>query len=63
VARVSGRPLTVEPAPRRPGDAVEVVAAAERIRHELGWRPRHDDLEQIVRDALRFERQLRAATP
>jgi UDP-glucose 4-epimerase len=58
VARVSGRPLTIEPAPRRPGDAAEVVAAASRIRDELGWQPRHVDLEQIVRDALRFEAQL-----
>ena len=58
VARVSGRRLTITPAARRPGDAVEVVAAAERIRHELGWQPRYDDLEQIVRDALRFEQQL-----
>jgi UDP-glucose 4-epimerase len=24
----------------------------------LGWQPRYDDLEQIVRDALRFERGL-----
>ncbi len=58
VTRVSGRPLTVEPAPRRTGDAAEVVAGASRIRDELGWQPRHVDLEQIVRDALRFEAQL-----
>jgi UDP-glucose 4-epimerase len=55
VMRVSGRPLTIEPSARRPGDSVEVVAAAGRIRRELGWQPRYDDLEQIVRDALRFE--------
>jgi UDP-glucose 4-epimerase len=58
VSRVSGRRLTITPARRRAGDAVEVVAAAERIRQELGWQPRYDDLEQIVRDALRFERLL-----
>ena len=63
VARVSGRRLTITPASRRPGDAVEVVAAAERIRHELGWQPRYDDLEQIGRDALRFEQQLLDAPP
>lgn len=58
VGRVSGRPLAVERAPRRPGDAVEVVAATERIRHELGWQPRYDDLEEIVRHALAFERRM-----
>jgi UDP-glucose 4-epimerase len=62
VARVSGRTLTVERAPRRPGDPVEVIAAAQRIRDLLGWQPRHDDLEQIVGDALRFERRL-SGTP
>lgn len=58
VSRVSGRPLVVERAPRRAGDAVEVVAATARIRDELGWHPRHDDLDEIVRHALAFERRL-----
>jgi len=59
VARISGQALPIRPAGRRPGDAAEVVACAERIRAELGWRPRHDDLEQIVRDALALEHRLR----
>jgi UDP-glucose 4-epimerase len=58
VAAVYGAELAVEQAPRRPGDAVEVVAATGRIRRELGWQPRYDDLKRIVRDALAFERTL-----
>lgn len=58
VGRVSGRTLAVERAPRRPGDAIKVVAATDRIRRELGWRPRYDDLEKIVRHTLAFERRL-----
>ena len=58
VAAVHGRELAVERLPRRAGDAVEVVAATGRIRRELDWRPRYDDLERIVRDALAFERTL-----
>ena len=57
VARVGGRPLAVEERPRRPGDAPAVVADARQIRATLGWRPRHVRLEQIVRDALAFERR------
>jgi UDP-glucose 4-epimerase len=57
VSRVSGRPLAVEPAPRQPGDAAEVVAAAGRAHDERGCQPRHVDLEQIVGDGLRFEAQ------
>jgi UDP-glucose 4-epimerase len=58
VARISGHALPIRPAGRRPGDATEVVACAERIRAELGWQPRYDDLEQIVRDALALEHRL-----
>jgi UDP-glucose 4-epimerase len=34
------------------------VAGAERIRAVLGWEPRLDDLDGIVRTALRWEEQL-----
>jgi len=45
-------------APRRPGDPAQIVAQSERVRSKLGWRPRHDDLSTIVRDALNWEREL-----
>jgi UDP-glucose 4-epimerase len=57
VTRVGGRALAVEERPRRPGDAPAVVADARRIGEALGWRPRYDQIEQIVRDALAFERR------
>ena len=56
--RVSGVDFPVTLSPRRPGDPAAIVAAADRIRRELGWRPRHDDLEGIVRAALAWERRL-----
>jgi UDP-glucose 4-epimerase len=34
------------------------VSRAERIRAELGWQPRYDDLEAIVSSSLAFERKL-----
>jgi UDP-glucose 4-epimerase len=34
------------------------VARAERIRTLLGWQPRLDDLDTIVRSAYRWEQQL-----
>ena len=55
VRRVSGRPLATRDAPRRPGDPVELVADSTRIRKVLGWQPRHDDLEFIVRTAWDWE--------
>lgn len=58
VKRVSGVDFPVSCSPRRPGDPAAIVARAERIREELGWVPRHDDLEGIVRSALAWERRL-----
>src|SRR5690606_24629092 len=51
VRRVTGVDFPVEEAPRRPGDPSTLVASNEKIREVLGWRPRHDDLEYIVRTA------------
>ncbi len=58
VERVSGRRLTIREEPRRPGDPPALVAQAERIRRELGWMPRLDDLDTIVRTALAWEQRL-----
>jgi UDP-glucose 4-epimerase len=57
--RVSGRPFERRIAPRRLGDAVEVVAEAKLIRAKLGWTPRYDDLSVIVEHALRWEERLK----
>jgi UDP-glucose 4-epimerase len=60
VERAAGRPLTVREEPRRAGDPPMLIAKADRIRSELGWTPRYDNLDQIVGDALRWERKLLA---
>ena len=57
----AGVTLNSRPAPRRPGDAAELVADARRIRAVLGWQPRHEDLRFIVRTALAWERRLIAS--
>jgi UDP-glucose 4-epimerase len=58
VEQVSGQPLVVEESPRRAGDPPSLVAHAERIRAVLGWAPRLDDLETIVRTQLDWEHKL-----
>ncbi|AWJ85515.1 UDP-glucose 4-epimerase GalE (plasmid) [Azospirillum sp. TSH58] len=55
---VSGEPVPAALAERRPGDPPQLVAAAARIREQLGWIPKHDRLEEIVRSALAWERGL-----
>ena len=59
VERVAGKTLKVVEAPRRAGDPPSLVAHADRIRTVLGWTPRHDDLETIVRSQLEWEHRLK----
>ena len=58
VKRISGRDFDVRLSPRRPGDPAQIVAKADRIRAELGWQPRYDDLDGIVAQALAWEETL-----
>jgi UDP-glucose 4-epimerase len=58
VRAVSGTDFAVREAPRRAGDAASVVARADKVRERLGWRPEHDDLEEIVTAAYEWERYL-----
>ncbi len=57
VERETGHPLPVREEPRRPGDPARLVAQADRIREVLGWKPRYEGLEAIVRSALDWERR------
>ena len=54
----SGADFPLRSAPRRPGDAAELIADARRIRRHLDWTPEHDDLAFIVKTALAWERRL-----
>jgi UDP-glucose 4-epimerase len=58
VKRVSGRDFKAAMAPRRPGDPATIVADSARIRAQLGWAPRFDNLDTIVEHALEWERRL-----
>jgi UDP-glucose 4-epimerase len=58
VERIAGKALSVREEPRRAGDPPVLVARAERVRRELGWQPRLDDLDAIVSSALAFETKL-----
>jgi len=61
VSRVTGRTIPTREAPPRPGDAAELVADSSKLQAQLGWRPEHDDLEEIVSTAYAWERRLNTA--
>ncbi len=58
VERVAGAPLRIIEQPRRAGDPPTLIARSERVRAVLGWEPRLDELDGIVRSSLEWERKL-----
>ncbi len=58
VERVAGKRSTCGRSRAGAGDPPALVARADRIRAELGWQPRLDDLDTIVRTALGWEQRL-----
>ncbi len=58
VARaVTGHAIPAIEAPRRPGDPAVLVASSEKIRRELGWKPRFPELADIVGSAWRWQQR------
>jgi UDP-glucose 4-epimerase len=49
--KVTGKEIVVREKPRRPGDPPRLIAASDKIRHELGWEPKFQNIEAIVRSA------------
>jgi UDP-glucose 4-epimerase len=58
VDRVTNRKIERVLTDRRPGDPDELVADNRAIMRTLAWRPKHDDIDRIVADALAWERTL-----
>ncbi|MGH3276340.1 MAG: UDP-glucose 4-epimerase GalE, partial [Streptosporangiaceae bacterium] len=50
---VTGRAIPVRMAERRPGDPAVLIASSDRIRADLGWRPRRS-LTDMVADSWAF---------
>ena len=63
VEKAHGAKLPVDEKERRAGDPPELVAVADRVREVLGWTPRYDDLDTIVRTSLDWERRIAAQDP
>jgi UDP-glucose 4-epimerase len=55
--RVTGHAIPIEEMPPRPGDPAVLIASSEKIGHELGWKPRFDQLDVIVESAWKWHQQ------
>ena len=55
--RVTGRPIAVEQRERRAGDPAVLVASAEKIKRELGWKPQFAELDAIMASAWEWHQK------
>lgn len=55
--QVTEHPIPVNERPRRPGDSARLVASSEKIKRELGWKPEHDDLREIISSAWEWHKR------
>lgn len=54
--KVTGKKIPAVEKARRPGDPPKLVAAADKAKNELGWKPRFPKLEDIVATAWAWHR-------
>jgi UDP-glucose 4-epimerase len=55
--KVTGREIDIAEKPRRPGDPPRLVASSEKIKRELGWKPRFQSLEAIIESAWKWHQR------
>jgi len=54
---ITGHPIPIRAAERRAGDPAVLIADSSRIRNELGWKPRYERLDDIIRTAWNWHRR------
>jgi UDP-glucose 4-epimerase len=54
VEQVTGKRVPFEIAPRREGDAAELVADSSKLQRTLGWKPQRSGLSDLVQDSWTF---------
>lgn len=55
--RITGHPIPSIESDIRAGDPAILIAGSEKIRRELNWQPRYEDLESIIRSAWKWHRK------
>lgn len=54
--KVTGHAIPAIETPRRAGDPARLVASSEKAKKILGWKPVHDNLEDIISDAWNWHK-------
>ncbi len=54
--RVTGHPIPAINCPRRAGDPAKLIASSDAAKEILGWKPKHDSLEEIISTAWQWHK-------
>ncbi|MFP5385888.1 MAG: UDP-glucose 4-epimerase GalE [Bacteriovoracia bacterium] len=57
VIEITGVKIKIIDSPRRPGDPASLTARADKIRKVIGWSPKYDDLNTIIKSAYEWEKK------
>ncbi len=52
---VTGKPIPAKMGPRRAGDPSTLIAASDKARKILGWKPQFDDVHEIIKTAWNWK--------
>lgn len=52
---VTGKPIPATMGPRRAGDPSTLIAASDKARKVLGWKPQFDDVHEIIKTAWNWK--------
>jgi UDP-glucose 4-epimerase len=55
--KITGAEIPVVEKPRRAGDPPRLIAASAKIKNELGWKPRYQELHAIVESAWKWHQR------
>lgn len=58
--KVSGHKIPLKFEARRPGDCARIISSNDKILAMTKWRPKYDDIEQIVSDSLKWEEKMKS---
>lgn len=55
--KVTNKPIEAKVGPRRAGDPSKLVASSDKAQSILGWKPKHDNIHDIIDSAWRWHNQ------
>ena len=54
--KVTNSPIPAVITPRRAGDPAKLIASSEKAKTILGWKPQHEDIEEIISSAWKWHK-------